>query len=169
MNANLINFADLPRPAQNNIVDRANLRMVALLAAIVAVLGLVTGGRADALYATPAPSIGETVMTPLNGLRVGTTFAPRQQGKVTVYVGRGYRGRTVSVETSSDNRGWCVPVSRALGDVGRSLSNDSAWRVLAYRGSRCEAGTGFTVKPHAARSGVNGGPVYVRSIRIVRP
>lgn len=87
-------------------------------------------------------------------------------GSVRVYDQTGYRGTFVGVENSSDNRGWCIPVGKALPDnVGRSVQNNTGRKVQAYADTACKRG-GFNLAPYGARSGIRGGKVYVRSIRI---
>lgn len=136
-------FRNLAPVTRARIADWHNVRMVLVAFAIVAGLSAALSGAADA-------------------------SGPRQ-GTVTVFAQRGYQGQAVKVETSSDNRGWCVPVGKALnGDVGRSIDNGSAWQVKAYPKLGCK-GSGFIVKPYAGRTGVKGGKIYVRSIMIVRP
>lgn len=87
---------------------------------------------------------------------------------VNVWTQKGFKGSVARVEAMSDNLGWCIPVGESLpGGVGRSIRNDSKYLVKAYAGSRCDRG-GFNVKPGTKRTGVMGGAVYIRSIKIVR-
>lgn len=89
-------------------------------------------------------------------------------GSVNVWTQKGLRGSVARIEAMSDNTGWCIPVGKSLpGGVGRSIRNDSKYLVKAYAGSRCDRG-GFNVKPGAQRTGIMGGAVYIRSIKIVR-
>lgn len=87
---------------------------------------------------------------------------------VNVWTQKGLSGSVARIEAMSDNIGWCIPVGKSLpGKVGRSIRNDSNYLVKAYAGERCDRG-GFNVKPGTQRTGVMGGAVYIRSIKIVR-
>jgi len=87
---------------------------------------------------------------------------------VNVWTQKGFKGSVARVEAMADNIGWCIPVGESLpGGVGRSIRNDSKYLVKAYAGSRCDRG-GFNVRPGTKRTGVMGGAVYIRSIKIVR-
>src|SRR5690606_33612026 len=87
---------------------------------------------------------------------------------VNVWTREGFLGSVARVEAMSDNTGWCIPGGQSLqGGVGRSSKNGSKYADKAYAGTRY-ARSCFSVKPGTQRSGVMGGAVYIRSIKIVR-
>jgi len=106
------------------------------------------------------------------GMALGTALAGEAEAataSVAIYTQKGFKGSVVKVEAMRDNAGWCIPVGKSLpGDVGRSIKNGSStYIVKAYAGSRCDRG-GFNVQPGSQRTGVMGGAVYIRSIKLVR-
>lgn len=172
----MIEFSKLAPVIQSRIADRANVRMVAAVFAVLALLyALMPSPAARAMYVGSTDSVGSSVRvhedspdwnpaTMGNGRGI-VSWTPRT-GTVKVFSGKGYTGSRVGVEASPDNRGWCIRVGNALpGHVGRSIQNDTGRTVKAYASSDCTT-RGFTVKAYGSRSGVNGGPVYVRSMRI---
>jgi len=103
------------------------------------------------------------------GLLASGQASAASGGSVNVWTQKGLRGSVARIEAMSDNIGWCIPVGKSLpGGVGRSIKNGSSTYVVkAYAGERCDRG-GFNVKPGTQRTGVMGGAVYIRSIKIVR-
>lgn len=99
-------FSQLPVSARNRVVDSANLKLVAAVFAVVALLWTLMPGSADATVS---------------------------RGKLHVYSGTTYTGKHASIETMSDNRGWCI----TLPFTARSLANKSGRKVDVYESSRC--------------------------------
>lgn len=88
--------------------------------------------------------------------------AEHGEGVVRVYSQVGWRGASDHIETTAENRGWCIRVSDT-----RSLKNQSRYAVKYYRSMRCN-GTHYPSQTLGAGKWVSNTKFVVQSVRIAR-